>query len=152
MLRGMSEIPQTPYRVLGDEGVRALVDEFYDLMDSLPEARAIRAMHEDDLTDIRERLYVFIRGWMGGPAEYASRYGSANIPSLHAPFDIGADDREAWLLCMERALDNSALHTHPLRERVSTLFRRMAEMCETLDESGKLKPHFASIRAEMAAG
>jgi|SRR5690554_1173495 len=147
----MSEKPQTPYQVLGDEGVRALVDEFYDLMDTLPEASVIRAMHDADLTEIRERLYVFIRGWMGGPAEYAARYGSANIPSLHTPFDIGADEREAWLLCMERALDKSALEGD-LRARVSTLFRRMAEMCETLDERGELKPHFASIRAQMASG
>lgn len=149
MLRGMSENPQTPYRVLGDEGVRALIDEFYDLMGTLPEARSIRAMHGEDLTDIRERLYIFVRGWMGGPSEYAARYGSANIPSLHAPFDIGADDREAWLLCMERALDKSALSDHPLRERVSMLFRRMAEMCETLDESGALKPHFRTLRAQL---
>ena len=152
MLRGMPENPQTPYQILGDEGVRALVDDFYDRMDTLPEARRIREMHDVDLSEIRERLYIFIRGWMGGPAEYAARYGSANIPSLHAPFDIGVEEREAWLLCMEQALDQSALATSPLRERVSTLFRRMAEMCETLDESGKLKPHFASIRAEMVAG
>ena len=37
---------KTPYELMGGEaGVRRLVDRFYDLMDTAPEAATIRALH-----------------------------------------------------------------------------------------------------------
>ena len=38
----------------GEEKVRALVDRFYDLMATLPEAAGILALHPPDLTSSRE--------------------------------------------------------------------------------------------------
>ena len=34
----MSDTPQTPYQILGDDGIRALANAFYDIMEELPEA------------------------------------------------------------------------------------------------------------------
>ncbi|MBK9005547.1 MAG: hypothetical protein IPM31_01010 [Anaerolineae bacterium] len=43
------------YELLGGEtGVRKLVDRFYDLMDSAPEAADIRAIHPKSLKHSRE--------------------------------------------------------------------------------------------------
>jgi hemoglobin len=89
----------------GEEGIRRLVDRFYDEMEALPEARALRAMHRADLTEARDKLARFLSGWLGGPQRYQEKYGGIRIPVAHAPFAIGAAERDAWLLCMKRAVD-----------------------------------------------
>ena len=56
----------SPYQRLGGEaGVRRLVDRFYDLMDTLPEAAHIRAMHPASLATSRDKLFKFLCGWLG---------------------------------------------------------------------------------------
>lgn len=88
----------------GNDGIRKLVDDFYHAMDTLPEAAIIRQMHKPDLTQSRDKLALFLTGWMGGPSVYHEKYGSINIPRSHAHLPIGEAERDAWLLCMERAL------------------------------------------------
>ena len=110
----------------GEAGVRALVDRFYDLMDTLPEAARIRAMHPADLASSREKLSLFLMMWSGGPRTYEELRGHPRMRARHLPFPIDAADRDAWLLCMDRALDES-----PMDERVkrglSDAFARIAE-------------------------
>ena len=62
---------QTPYQLLGEEGIRALCNAFYDIMDTLPEAAGVRAMHARDLAPMKEKLAEYLIGWMGGPPLYA---------------------------------------------------------------------------------
>ncbi|BFM18046.1 group II truncated hemoglobin [Maricurvus nonylphenolicus] len=90
----------------GVEGIRKLVDAFYDAMEVLPEAKTIREMHPDDLTESRDKLARFLCGWLGGPKLYREKYGSIAIPRAHNHLDIGVDERDAWLLCMEKALED----------------------------------------------
>lgn len=99
---------KTPYELLGGEaGVRALCERFYEAMDTLPEARAIRAMHGASLEPVREKLFEYLSGWMGGPPLYQRRTGTVCLTRPHAPYAIGPAERDAWLLCMERALEES---------------------------------------------
>ncbi len=88
----------------GIDGIRKLVDDFYLEMDALPEAAIIRKMHKTDLTESRDKLALFLCGWMGGPSVYQEKYGSINIPRSHAHLTIGEAERDAWLLCMERSI------------------------------------------------
>jgi hemoglobin len=88
----------------GIDGIRKLVDDFYLEMDVLPEAAIIRKMHKTDLTTSRDKLTLFLCGWMGGPRNYQEKYGSINIPRSHAHLPIGEAERDAWLLCMERSI------------------------------------------------
>lgn len=97
--------PQTPYQILGEEGIRELVNTFYDIMDTLPEARGIRKMHADDLSQIKDKLGDYLIGWMGGPPLYAKKYGTVCMTEPHAPYAIGPDERDQWLLCMHKALE-----------------------------------------------
>ena len=97
--------PQTPYQILGEEGIRQLANAFYDIMESLPEAASIRAMHADDLSPMKEKLAEYLIGWMGGPPLYADKYGSVCMTTPHEPYHIGPDERDQWLLCMDRALE-----------------------------------------------
>ena len=90
----------------GSDGIDQLVHRFYEHMESLPEARAVRAMHADNVAEVRDKLAVFLVAWLGGPNEYRARFGAISIPSFHARFAIDEAERDAWLLCMARAVDD----------------------------------------------
>jgi hemoglobin len=99
-------VNHTPYELLGGEdGVRRLCEAFYDCMEQLPEAADIRRMHGEDLSGIRQKLFEFLSGWLGGPHLYAQKYGSICMTGPHRPFAIGPKERDQWLLCMDRALE-----------------------------------------------
>lgn len=103
----------TTYEQLGGEaGVRQLVDRFYDLMSELPETQPILALHPEDLTDSRNKFFKFLSGFFGGPSLYIEEYGHPMLRARHLPFPIGEDERDQWLLCMNRAIDE--LVTDPL--------------------------------------
>jgi hemoglobin len=41
---------------------------------------------------------------MGGPKLYHEKYGSINIPRDHMHLAVGEAERDAWLLCMQKAI------------------------------------------------
>ncbi|WP_338109369.1 group II truncated hemoglobin [Pseudomaricurvus alkylphenolicus] len=93
------------YQAAGQyEGLQRLSERFYHYMDTLPEATTIRAMHKDDLTESKDKLARFLSGWLGGPRLYREKYGPIAIPKAHSHLPIGVAERDAWLLCMEKAL------------------------------------------------
>ena len=89
----------------GFEGVQKLVKSFYQFMDQLPEAKTIRAMHAEDLTLMDDKLTHFVSYWLGGPREYREKYGPLSIPGVHMHLTVGEEERDAWLLCMQQAVD-----------------------------------------------
>jgi len=98
-------IDLTPYQAAGElEGITKLVEEFYRNMDTLPEAETIRNMHPPDLAKSRRKLTYFLCGWLGGPRLFQEHYGPISIPGAHKRFPIGYEERDAWLLCMQRAI------------------------------------------------
>ena len=110
----------TPYDELGREsGVRSLVDRFYDLMDAAPEAAAVRALHAPSLKASREKLFLYLSFWTGGPATYVEQRGHPRLRQRHLPFTIGERERDEWLWCMDRALD-----AHPVSEAMRSGLRR----------------------------
>lgn len=101
----MGFTPRTLHELLGGaEGVRALVDAFYDVMDRDPRAQEIRAMHPADLAESRDKLYEFLSGWTGGPALYHEKRGHPRLRFRHLPFPIGRDQAAQWLYCMQVAI------------------------------------------------
>ncbi|MGB1139970.1 MAG: group II truncated hemoglobin [Halioglobus sp.] len=100
-----SSQPQTPFQILGEDGIRALTGAFYDIMDEIPEAAGIRAMHAEDLSPMKEKLAEYLIGWMGGPPLYAEKHGTVCMTEPHEPYHIGPEERDQWLLCMDRALE-----------------------------------------------
>jgi hemoglobin len=103
----MSDTPQTPYQILGEDGIRQLTNAFYDIMDTLPEAAGLRAMHAKDLSPMKEKLAEYLTGWMGGPPRYADRYGTVCMTTPHEHYHIGPAERDQWLLCMDKALEQT---------------------------------------------
>lgn len=123
----MSDAHSTPYDLLGgDPAVRRLVDRFYDLMDAAPEAAHIRAMHARSLKGSREKLYLFLTGWLGGPQLYVERHGHPMLRARHLPFPIGVRARDEWLWCMDRALDEQEM-PEMLRGYLKDRFRGVAD-------------------------
>lgn len=88
----------------GIENIRQLVETFYDIMDSDPKAQPIRAMHPTDLTSAREKLFMFLAGWTGGPQLYIERYGHPFLRKRHMPFSIDESARDQWMYCMIKAM------------------------------------------------
>lgn len=92
-------------RLGGEEGLRRLVDRFYDHMDQQPFAAPIRAMHARDLSESRRRLWLFLVGRFGGPQRYVEERGHPRLRMRHAPFAIGLPEAQQWMGCMDLALD-----------------------------------------------
>jgi hemoglobin len=127
--------PQTaPYEQMGgDTGVRRLVDRFYDLMDTAPEAATIRKLHAASLKASREKLYLYLSYWTGGPQTYIQRNGHPRLRMRHVPFQIGARERDEWLWCMDRALNEHEMPAalrEQLRERLHGLADHMRNQAE----------------------
>lgn len=95
----------TPYsRIGGEPALRRLVERFYELMDTLPEAYGIRKLHAVDLSGAEEKLFMYFSGWLGGPPLYVERFGQPMLRARHLPFPIGSDEAEQWMLCMRQAM------------------------------------------------
>jgi hemoglobin len=95
----------TPYTQLGgDDKVRELVERFYDLMELEPEFNELRRVHPDDLGPAREKLYLYLSGWLGGPPLYTDKFGHPMLRARHLPYSIGTVERDQWLACMSRAM------------------------------------------------
>ena len=124
---GVSDQAPTPFeRIGGPAGVRALVDRFYDLMSELPEAQHVLRMHPEDLASSREKLRLFLTGWLGGPQLYVERYGHPRLRMRHLPFAIDDAARDAWMRCMRQALDEQ-VQDPLLHELLRGSFQRMAD-------------------------
>jgi len=117
----------TPYDLIGGEAaVRRLADRFYAIMDSNPTASRIRAMHERDLGPIRQLLFEFLSGWLGGPPLYFNRAEHRCIMSAHRPYEIGETERDQWMTCMRAAMDECAVPAE-MRALLDQGFLRMAD-------------------------
>lgn len=112
----------TPYELLGGEArLRELVDRFYDLMDLEPAYAGIRKLHPTDLANSRDKLFMFLSGWTGGPGLYAERYGHPMLRARHLPFSIGTAERDQWMRCMIQAMEETGLD-EPLRAALAQAF------------------------------
>jgi hemoglobin len=117
----------TLYEQLGGETqVRQLVDTFYDIMDTDSRAKKIRDLHPRDLRLSREKLFMFLSGWLGGEPLYVKRYGHPRLRARHLPFPIGEEERDQWMLCMKEAMIKMNLSLE-LRATLEAAFWKTAD-------------------------
>lgn len=117
----------------GETGLQTLVDRFYDVIDSAPEAKDIRALHAASLKQSREKLFMFLSGWSGGPALYIEKYGHPRLRQRHMPFSIGELERDEWLWCMNKALDESPMDAQVI-QHLKTRFTEVADFMRNRKE------------------
>jgi hemoglobin len=108
----MSSEPNLPYgtgdtsfqAAGGVEGIRQLVDTFFGRMGSDPRFATIYALHPEDKEISRDKLHLFLCGWLGGPKLYNEKYGAIGIPRVHAHLAIATEERDQWLTCMSESV------------------------------------------------
>ena len=119
----------------GADGVRTLTDRFYDLMELEPQYRALRNMHGEDMTLIREKLYEFFSGWLGGPQLFVEKYGHPQLRARHMPFAVNMQVRNAWIACFAHAMSELEIDKE-LAEPVLIQIFAMADWCRNQNEEG----------------
>ena len=136
----------TPYDVIGGEtGVRQLVDYFYDFMDEMEQVKTTRDLHAKSLKGSREKLFLFLSGWLGGPDLYVEKYGHPMLRRRHLPFSIGQQERDEWMTCMRKAMEKMELDEN---------FRRQLEQAfySTADHMRNRAEHEADSGLKIFAG
>ena len=118
----------TPFELLGGEtALFRLVERFYSLMDSEPEFHSVRKLHPEDLAGSRDKLFMFLCGYLGGPPLYQERIGNPMLRARHLPYPIGKAERDAWLACMGRALEETGVEPPELRDWLMQQFLATAD-------------------------
>jgi hemoglobin len=103
-------------RIGGAVIIDRLVEAFYRRMDVLPETMAIRAMHAEDLGPIKNVLKRYLCEWTGGPKLYSPEKGHPRLRQRHMGFAIGNAERDAWLICMRGALEETVADANARQE------------------------------------
>jgi hemoglobin len=100
----VSQEPISLYQAVGGlPFFEALVERFYDgVADDPVLLRLYPEPH--DLAPARRRLTLFLAQYWGGPATYSEERGHPRLRMRHAPFAIGGEERDRWLLHMRAAV------------------------------------------------
>lgn len=126
----LPSLEDTPFQRLGgEEGVRALAEAFYDAMDaSEPVLARLHALEADGRVSrgTRERFGLFLMGWLGGPQDYTVRHGHPRLRMRHGHLPVDTAMRDAWLRCMQRAMDARGV-SGGLRRFLEERFRQTAD-------------------------
>ncbi len=123
------------HRIGGQATVDRLVDNFYDRMETLPEAAVIRALHPQDLSGIRTILKKYLAEWLGGPPAYSQERGHPRLRARHLPFSIGDEERDAWMFCMRGALEEVVTDV-PAREWILQKLTPLADWMRNRSPAG----------------
>ncbi|MET4898372.1 group II truncated hemoglobin [Sphingomonadaceae bacterium jetA1] len=120
-------------RIGGAARVRGLSDRFYDLMEAEERYAALRALHGEDLTEVRESLAVFLGGWLGGPRIWFSQRPGTCIMTAHRALGVTPATAGQWLHAMGRAIDDEGVE-----QEVATAMRRsFARMAAMMIANGQ---------------
>lgn len=109
-----SKTPPNFYQLLGEEkGLKQLVQDFYEVMENDPKAKNCLKVHElhEGRVDkqSKERLFMFLSGWLGGPNLFVENVGPPRMRMRHGHVKISEIERVEWLYCMGQALKKKKL-------------------------------------------
>jgi hemoglobin len=134
-MNAMSEETITLYDAIGgDSTLRTLARRFYELMDTLPEAQAARAIHPPSLANAEEKLHEYLSGYLGGPPLYTDKYGHPRLRSRHFIAPIGPAERDGWILCFKQAMAETIEHPE-LRDIIWAPIERLAFHMQNREET-----------------
>lgn len=92
---------KTIYEMLGEENLRIMVNRFYDLVQ---ENEVISPLFKGDFDTIRQKQFMFLTQFFGGPGLYSAEYGHPKMRMRHLPHTITLEGKEEWLKCMKQAV------------------------------------------------
>lgn len=103
--------PASAYELIGGEPVvRAIADRFYQLMQEDARYRPLRQQHPDDMAESADKLFMFLSGWLGGPPLFEQAHGHPMLRARHLSFRVDKAQRDQWLDCMRRTLNDTVSH------------------------------------------
>ncbi|MDT8862742.1 globin [Alkalihalobacillus sp. MEB130] len=103
----MTNPSQTPFDALGGEEILSkLVDTFYNKVSKHPD---LAPLFPDDLTDTARKQKQFLTQFLGGPTLYSDEHGHPMLRARHMPFVITPVQADAWIACMEDAMDENGI-------------------------------------------
>jgi hemoglobin len=121
----------TPFDRLGLDASRALAERFYDHMDAF-EPALVKTHPQGEpgkvSAVVRARFSLFLVEWLGGPRDFSAAHGHPRLRMRHHAVPIGTELRDAWLRCMDAALDHPSVDA----ELRAFLSRRFAEVADFL--------------------
>ncbi len=108
------------YEIAGPEFFVRLVDRFYDGIET---DQVLLPLYPEgsDTVAARQRLALFLIQYWGGPDTYMQERGHPRLRMRHAPFVIGALERDHWLMHMAAAIEQTIPEVdEAYREHVTT--------------------------------
>lgn len=116
--------------------IKQLANEFYDVMDSDPAFKDLRALHPQKLVKTKQKLFRFLTHWFGGPKLLPRVPPSAALLALrHHHIELSAQSAKLWLACMDNAMSNLGIG-QALKERLNSKF---AGMIKAIQQQRALK-------------
>ncbi len=91
------------YDHLGEEGIRAMISDFYDLLIQ-SEIKDLFPEDPDEFELAKQHAADFIIQRFGGPDYYNQRRGRPLLVKRHEPFKITPSARITWLKCYREVL------------------------------------------------
>jgi hemoglobin len=96
------ENPTTLYDALGGEpAIRQIVETFYPIVQRDPK---IGPLFPEDIDPVKEKQFLFLTQFFGGPPLYSMQYGHPMMRARHLHVPITVERADAWLDCMREAL------------------------------------------------
>lgn len=96
-------IPGTLYEAIGGfEQVERLVTALYERVAAHPDLIPI---FPEDFTETARRQTLFLTQFLGGPPLFLEDRGHPMLRRRHLPFEITPTRRDAWLACMDGAME-----------------------------------------------
>jgi hemoglobin len=118
----MTDQPSIYQLAGGDPPFRRLVEIFYARVERDP---LLRPLFPADLEPGKQRQFLFITQYFGGPPRYNELRGHPRLRMRHAPFRIGPAERDAWVGHMLAAVDEAGF-AEPARVALHDYFERAA--------------------------
>jgi hemoglobin len=91
----------TIYDQIGPENLQKLVDEFYDRVFA---SEKIGPLFKNDKEEIKQKQFMFLSQFFGGPGLYSAQYGHPKMRMRHLPHAVTDDAKKEWLRCMKEAV------------------------------------------------
>lgn len=130
----MNDYPGTLYEAIGGPAaINQLVESFYSRVAEHPDLQPI---FPNDLTETIRKQKQFLTQFLGGPAYYTEEHGHPMLRARHLPFEITPTRKDAWLYCMNGALEEAEIE-EPYRSAIFERLTHTAHHMMNTPEHGK---------------
>ena len=92
---------ETLYYRIGEEKLLQLVETFYE---KILNHSSISDLFQNDIELIKEKQFMFLSQFLGGPQLYSEKHGHPKMRARHMPHKIDNDAKDEWLRCMKESI------------------------------------------------